>query len=161
MKNLLSLILFSLFILCSCNKPKTDEPYVPVARCPDMTRNMDTINLFIHGDWEWVESYKITREFQGYVTPNTQGENRRNLKLRGDSLQFFINNSPDSIYRFHIRLLSDLTGYPDDSLPIIDYVSRYTGMGGGIIPLKICKNQLLMQTQYTTSSGGESLWIRK
>lgn len=126
-----------------------------------MTRNMDTINMYIQGNWEWVEEYRVTRTFAGYVTPNTPGENHLTLKLKGDSLQFFINNNPDSIYRYRIQLLSDLTNYPDDSLPIINYFSFNTGMGGGRIPIMICKNQLLMQTQYTTSSGGEKLWLRK
>ena len=161
MKKQLLIIFVGLFVCSACDKDKTDKPYVPIIRCPDMTRNMDTINNYIRGNWEWVEEYRVTRTFQGWVTPNTPGENHLSLKLYGDTLQFFTNNRPDSFYNFRIRLLSDLTNYPDDSLPIIYYTRFYTGMGGGVIPIKICKNQLLMQHQYVSSIIGERLWIRK
>ena len=161
MKNFLLLILLATFIFTSCKKPEIDKPYVPVTRCADMTENMDTINLFIRGNWEWVESYSITRTFQGYVTPNTPGKNHHSLKLHGDTLQFFENIIPDSIYAFRIQRLSDFTNYPDDSLPVITYRSRYTGMGGGIIPIKICKDQLLIHSEGVSSIDVESLWIRK
>jgi hypothetical protein len=162
MKKLLPILLVFVSSLIACEKPESDKPYVPVTRCSDMTRNIDTINKYIRGNWEWVESYEITRTFRGYITPNTPGQDRRMLKIDGDSLQFIKNNKPDSIYRFRIHKYSDFSNYPDDStISVISYTSRYTGMGGGAIVLKICKEQLLMQSGYVSSLDIESLWLRK
>lgn len=162
MKNPLILVVLSLFTLCACKKEKVKRPYVPIVRCADMTKNIDTINMFIQGNWEWVEEYRVTRyNGEEYFTPSSPNSYHLNLKLSGDTARFFVNSTPDSIYRFRIQRELEITNYPTDSLPVIVYYSFYTGQRMSYVPIMICKNQLLMQHQYVSSFVGERLWIRK
>jgi hypothetical protein len=161
MKNFISFLLLFISFFASCKKSKIDKPYVPITRCADMTRNVDTINMFIQGNWEWVEEYRVTRAGEEYITPDSPGAFHLHLKLYGDTAKFFLNNILDSIYRFRVQRLSDFTNYPNDSLPVIVYYSFYTALRVSQVPIMICKNQLLMQHQYVNSFVGERLWIKK
>ncbi len=162
MKNLLLFSLLNLFALSACKKENVKGPYVPIARCVDLTSNMDTINLYIQGSWEWVEEYRVTRyNGEEYITPNSPNSYHLNLKLFGDTARFFVNNRPDSVYRFRIQRELEITNYPTDSLPVLVYYSFFTGQRKSYVPLVICINQLLMQHQYVSSIVGERLWVRK
>lgn len=160
MKNLSSLILFLTFILFACKKEV--KPYVPVQRCADRTRNMDTINLYIHGTWKFVEELRVSREYGvQYLTPDSPEVGHWTLKLYGDTATFFTNNIEEYSYRFRIQRELDFTNYPTDSLPVLAYYSFSSGGMIAYIPIEICSNQLLMQGQYVSSVVGERLWIRK
>lgn len=157
------LFIFILFVLfCACKKEKQDGPYVPVVRCADLTRNIDTINHFIKGNWDWAEEYRVTRLNGGeYITPSSPGSYHTLLKLSGDTARFFKNGQPDSVYRFRIQRESEISNYPPDSLPVLVYYSFYTGLRRTYVPVMICKDQLIMQHQYVSSIVGERIWLRK
>ena len=89
MKNYFILISIGVFILGSCKKPKTDKPYVPIVRCNDRTKNMGTINLYIHGKREWVEHRSFSR-YNGveYFRPTSVGYYPTTLKLQNDTALF-------------------------------------------------------------------------
>lgn len=162
MKSPATLFIFVLFIFGSCNKSKIGKPYTPITRCFDITRNLDTINLYIMGNWEWVEEYRVSRyNGEEYFTPNSPNSYHLDLKLSGDTANFFINNKPDSVYRFRIQREFEITNYPTDSMPIIVFYSFFTSQRRSYVPIMICKTQLLMQHQYVSSIVGERLWIRK
>src|SRR5258705_2751802 len=77
MKYLSVLILITIGFLYGCGKE--EKPYVPIQRCPDLTRNMDSISKYIHGTWEWVEEKRYERNKNDYVyyTPNSPIRNER------------------------------------------------------------------------------------
>ncbi len=162
MKKPIFLLIVITISFIACKKEKQDGPYVPIVRCTDLSRNMDTINHYIKGNWEWAEEYRVTR-LRGaeYITPNTPGFDRISLKFSGDTARFFVNGLPDSVYRFRIQRMLEITNYPTDSLPVLVYYSFYTSLRKSHVPVMICKNQLLMQHQYVSSFVGENIWERK
>jgi hypothetical protein len=163
MKNLINSVitLLSLLLFFSCNKDDP-KPYEPVKRCSDRTRNIDTINLYIRGYWEWVEEYRVTRFNEvEYITPASPGEKEIDLVLSGDTAIFYVNNQIDSVYQFKIQEETEITNFPTDTLPVLVYYSFATGLRKSYVPIMICRNQLLMQHQYVNSIVGERLWIRK
>jgi hypothetical protein len=161
MKHLSVLILISIIFFYGCEKK--EEPYVPIQRCPDLTRNMDTLNKYIHGTWDWREEMRYDRSQNGYLylTPNTPGRSERTMRLFADTAVISIPNIADSVFRFRIQRQFEITGFPTDSLPMLVYYSFYTGIRQNAIPIKICKNQLLLQHQFISSIYGEFLWVRK
>ena len=161
MKNFLILILIFLIIFCGCEKE--NKAYVPIERCSDLTRNMDTINKYIQGTWEWIEEKRYDRYQNGYIyfTPKTPGWTERKMKLFLDTAIISIPNTQDSTFRFKIQWFFEITGFPSDSLPVIAYYSFYTGLRKNAIPIMICKNQLLLQHQFVSSNFGEDIWVRK
>ena len=161
MKNLInSVITLSLLLFFSCSKDDP-KPYVPVKRCPDLTRNRDTINTYIHGTWEWIEVKRIDR-YNGiqYITPESPNSYRMTLKISNDTAYRYINDLQDSVFRFKIESYSILTNIPEDTIPVLSYYSFYTGIRWGAVPILICRNQLLMQYQYVTSSSSDAIWRR-
>ncbi len=162
MKKLLLIIFGGFFIFGSCRKPKTEKPYVPITRCADMTRSIDTINMYIQGNWEWMEEYRITRyNGEELITPNTPGQRRLFWSFSGDIAKLHFENESDSIYRFKIQREYEITNYSTDSLPVLTFYRLNDGLRVSYVPVKICRNQLLTQNQYISSNGGESLWVRK
>ena len=157
------LLLICTLQLFSCKKEKKpDQPYQPVERSPDLTRNMDSILKYIHGNWVWMEEKRwdqINREYQ-YLTPKTEGYTLK-LKLAADTARFYINDLPDSVYTFKIARENEISiWYPEDTLPVIAYYG-FDGKLQSYVPLKISKDQCLMQHQYVSSVVGEDLWKRE
>jgi hypothetical protein len=160
MKNLTLLISLLFLVLFSCKKEK--KPYVPVPRCADLTRNIDTINLYIHGNWRFVEELRFSREYGlQYLTPDSEGAYHWTLKISGDTVTFFTNNVQDQLYRFRIQRELEFTNFPTDSMPCLFLYSVSSTHLVSYIPILICRNQLLMQTQHVSSFGGERLYIRE
>jgi hypothetical protein len=159
MKHLFLLLLIS-GLLCRCKKEA--QLYKPVERSPDLTRNMDTILKYIHGDWVWLEE-KRWDQINGryiYLTPKTEGYTSK-LKLVGDTAKFYKSDLPDSVYTFKIARENEVTiWYPEDTLPVIAYYG-FDGKLRHYIPVKISKDQFLMQSQYVSSVVGEDLWRRE
>ena len=159
MKCLSFLILICVIFFCGCDK---EEPYVPIKKCPDLTRNMDTINKYIQGTWKWVENNKYNRlknEYE-YSTPKTRGYNIT-LILSGDTARFYKNENIDSTYQFRIQRELEITGIATDSLPVLVYYSFYTGLRRSYVPILICKYQLLMHYGGFNDLLDESIWEKK
>jgi hypothetical protein len=161
MKNYSILILLSIFILCACKKE--NGPYVPVSLCPGLSNNMDTINKYIGGAWEFVEEKRVNYERNAFVyyTPNSTGWYHLTLKLSGDTAKFFVNGFADSTFGFKILRMSEVSNYPDDSFPILAYYSFFTGIRRSAIPIMVCEHQLLMQLGLGSDVAGDEVWIRK
>ena len=161
MKNAFILLVAGIAILFIYGCEKEEKPYVPVVRCTSLTRDIDTINTFIHGTWEFLEELRCSWDGCQYLTPKSPGMNRITLKLSNDTARFFKNSMPDSVYKFRIQREFEISNYPPDSLPVIVYYSFYTGLRRTYVPIMICENQLLMQHQFVSSIVGESIWVRK
>jgi hypothetical protein len=140
---------------------KEEKPYVPVVRCENFTRNVDSINLYIQGNWNWVEEYRVSRTGEEYIRPNTSGYYPIKLSISGDTASFYVNHIPDSVYQFKIKKLSEFTNYSEDTVPVLVYYSFFTGIRKTHVPILICRNQILMQHQYVSSFVGERLWLRE
>lgn len=156
MKHLSIVILISVTFFYGCDK---DDLYVPVKKCHDLSRNMDTINKYIHGTWKWVEDNRYNRlknEYE-YFTPKIRGYNIT-LILSGDTARFFKNETIDSTYQFRIQRELEITGVPTDSLPVLVYYSFYTGSRRSYVPILICKYQLIMHYGGYNDLLDESIW---
>ena len=155
-------IIVPLICLCFYCCKKENQPYKPLERCPDLTNNMDTISKYIDGNWIWLEEKRWDRvkgEYE-YLTPQTEGYTLQ-LVLSGDTARFYKNNDADSVYKFKILRESDIeTWQPDDTLPVIAFFGFSTGVRQSYVPIKICKDQLLMQHQFVSSIVGERIWNR-
>lgn len=163
MKNSLITIvaIMGIFFVFGCEKE--EKLYIPIVRCADFTRNMDTINKYIHGTWRWLEEKKYDR-YKGefiYNTPNTPGWHDITLKFSGDSVRVSGYGSMDSIFQFRIQRMFEITNYPTDSLASLVYYSFFTGQRLSFVPVVICKNQLLMQHQIMRDDMGEYVWKRQ
>ena len=158
MKYFFILSLISLLVCC-CKKD--EKPYTPVQRSPELTRNMDSIQKYIHGSWIWLEEKRWDRTIgvYKYLTPETEGYSAR-LEMSGDTARFYKNNLPDSSYKFQVLRESDISNWPDDSLPVLVFYLFSTGERQTYVPIKICKDQLLMQYEFVSSTLGEKLWRR-
>jgi hypothetical protein len=160
MRNLTLIISLLFLVLFSCKKEK--KPYVPVQRCADLTRNIDTLNLYIHGNWKFVEELRISREFGvQYLTPDSEGAHHWTLKISGDTATFFTNNIQDELYRFRIQRELEIANFYTDSTPCLVFYTIPSNQLVSHLPILICKNQLLMQGQYVSSVVGERLYIRE
>ena len=154
MKQFFIILLFSIF---SCKK-KPGEEYIPVQIPCTLSKNIDTVKLYIQGTWEWLEEKRADRVQQKfvYLTPQTQGYTST-MQIGKDTIRFFKNNYPDSVYTYKILLQHDITGtnYPEDQDPALVFYRLYDGLRSNYVPLKICPDYLLLQYQYVTSIGGE------
>jgi len=164
MKNAFILLVAGIALLFIYGCEKEEKPYVPVVKCQELTQNMDTINRYIHGEWEWLEEKRYDRYQNKYLyfTPNSPGWYRRSIKLSGDTIRFYKNNVLyDSVYQFKIQREFEITNFPSDSLPVLAYYSLYRGVIYYYVPIMICKDQLLMQGQFDSDINGEEIWKRK
>lgn len=161
MKNFKLLLVAFLALLLAYGCEKEEKPYVPIERCANLTRNIDTIGNYIKGTWDWVEELRVSRNGVEYITPNSPGYYHIRLNFSGDTVKFIVENRLDSIYSFRIQRELEITGILSDSLTVLAYYSFYGGYLVSYVPVKICQNQLLMELQHVTSLSGEKLWIRK
>lgn len=159
MKYLSFLILIATISFYGCEEK--EKPYIPVQLCSDMTNNIDSINKYIHGTWKWVEEKRynrITREYE-YATPKDYGYNLTQI-FSGDTLKFFKNTTPDSVYQFKIQRELEISNIPTDSTTVVAYYSFYTMQSRGYVAIMICKNQLLMLHDTYRDGIGRTLWMR-
>lgn len=161
MKNLLFYFLIVICLGYGCRKE--DNPYVPVQRCPDLTRNIDTINKYIIGTWGWLEEEFYDRRTNSlvYYTPYSPGRNKKTLHFLGNKVQISGYGTYDGTYQFRIHRLLEFTNYPTDSLPVLVYYYINTGQRMSPIPIMICKDQMLFQSQIWSDIAGEDVWRRK
>ncbi|MCO6461006.1 MAG: hypothetical protein J5I59_06355 [Saprospiraceae bacterium] len=163
MKFIFSIITpFLLFL--SCNKENVVSEYVLVRIPCTLSRNLDTAKIYIQGDWSWLEEKRYSRGLQKtvYLTPHNQGYTF-GMKLSNDTAYFYKNNKLDSVYLYKVFLQGDVTGtdYPEDSEPALVFYRIYDGKRNSYVPLKICSNYLILQYQFVTSNGGETVWKKQ
>ena len=155
------LILITLIFLTFSCKKKPDEEYIPVHIPCTLSKNLDTARLYILGTWQWLEEKRYNRSLQKtvYLTPQNQGYTLT-MSIANDTLRFYKNNKPDSVYTYKILLQHDITGtdYPEDGEPALVFYRLHDGLRSNYVPLKICNNYLLLQHQYVSSIVGERTW---
>lgn len=158
----LSIIILLFSGLCCTDKP--EQPYVPVTIPCTLSKNIDTVKLYIKGTWEWLEEirYYFGQPGPVYLTPQTEGYTSR-MEIGSDTLRFFKNNKPDSVYTYKILLQHDVTGtnYPEDQDPALVLYRLYDGLRNNYIPIKICPDFLLLQHQYVSSVVGPRIWKKQ
>lgn len=162
MKRYLIILLFSFF--CCCKKKQVQNEYQPNVIPCTLSKDIDTVKFYIQGTWEWLEERRPNRLLQEmeYLTPQNQGYTLT-LKLYNDTARFFKNNQPDSVYTYKIQRLTEITElhFPEDSVPVLVYYNLNNGIRAWHVPIKICSNYILLQSQYVTSIGGEAIWKRQ
>lgn len=162
MKQILFITLLALVFNC-CKKSKGEE-YQPIQIPCQLSKDLDTVKLYIQGSWQWMEEKKVDRVQQKfvYLTPQNQGYSLT-LKLNNDTARFFKNNQPDSVYTYRVVLLHEISGtnFPEDNDPVLVFYNLYNGLRNSHVPLKICSDYMLLQYQYVTSNGGESIWKKQ
>jgi len=155
------LVWLTTIIICSCKKNATS--YIPIEICTDLSENRDTIRQYLIGIWEWVEEKRIN-QITGetdYLTPKTQGYTWK-LGLTADSLAtFFVNNFPDSTFRFRILQEYEITNYPQDTIPVLAFYSVYSGARKQYVPIEICESYLVLNHQLVSSVVGQRVWKRR
>lgn len=154
-------ILFSitiLLILSSCGKE--NRPYIPITRCQNLTRNMDTISKYIHGTWKWQEEKRFNRHTGQFDYYPSKIWRSLSLRLSGDTAIYFENEIQDSLYQFRLQREFEITNQAQDSLPVLVFYSFTTGTRRTYVPILLCKDQLIMQYQYLSDLIGELLWFR-
>jgi hypothetical protein len=155
------LILITLIFLTFSCKKKPDEEYIPVHIPCTLSKNLDTARLYIQGTWQWLEEKRYNRGLQKtvYLTPQNQGYTLT-MKLHNDTARFSRNNQPDSVYKYRVVRLKEISGtnFPEDEDPVIVFINISTDIRQWYVPIKICDTFLVMQSQYTTSLGGEGIY---
>lgn len=168
-KLILIILLFQAFLSCKKKPADTTEPpfeedYKPVQITCTLSNDLDTIKALIPGTWEWLEEKQIIRGQAApkYITPKIRGyiETRR---FSNDTLYFYKNNKPDSIYLYAIVRLKEITGlnFPQDEWPVLLVKNLWTGDRDWYVPVKICKDFLILQAQYVSSIRGEQILKRQ
>ena len=162
-KQMKQFFIITLLFLGWCCKDKP-TPYVPVTIPCTLSRDIDTIKLNIKGTWEWLEEKRYYLGQQGpvYLTPKTEGYTSR-MVIGNDTLRFFKNSKPDSVYTYKIIRWKEISGtnFHEDELPVLAFYRLYDNRRASFVPLKICIDYLLFQHQYVTSIGGEQIWKRQ
>jgi len=67
MKRILVSPLIAILFCCCKKESQLNQPYTPVGRSPDLTRNMDTISKYIRGNWAWLEEKRWDQINGGYI----------------------------------------------------------------------------------------------
>jgi hypothetical protein len=162
MKNSTLLLTAGIILLLVYGCKKEDRPYVRVKRCPDLTRDIDKINQYIIGKWEWIEEEYYDRRSNSFVyyTPNSLGRNKKTLYFFDNKVQITGYGAYDGTYKFRIHRLLEFTNYPTDSLPVLVYYYMNTGQRMSPIPIMLCRDQMLFQSQIWSDVAGEKVWRR-
>lgn len=147
MKTILPL-LFILFLF-SCKKE--ERPYQPVQLSRDLSSNMDTIQKYLPGKWVWIEERQLTRMGYIFSTPKTQ-KSFEFLSLSGDTIIYFRTVGKSLVERYKIVPEKEITLWPEDEHPILATYDFVTGDLASYYRIKICKDQLVLATNYRGES---------
>jgi bisphosphoglycerate-independent phosphoglycerate mutase (AlkP superfamily) len=160
MKTLNSTILC--FLIIAFSQCKKDKPYVPVKICNDLTANIDTVLMLIHGKWNWLQEKRYNRVKQQYeyLTPKTE-EYTLVVEIKGDTAKYYKNGKLDEIYKFKILKESDITNISTDTHAVFAFYNFLSGLIHNYVPIKICSSYLVLDFEATSTAGGEEIWKRR
>lgn len=150
----ITLLLFQFLFSCKKYQP-------PEINC-GLTNEIDSIKKFLPGTWVWLHE-KRWNQREGkyeYLTPKTEGYSLT-LNFDANKAYYFKNNRPDSVYTYKLELLSSITNFPEDSIPILVFYTISTGKRHTFIPIQICPSFLIMQYQYVRSIEGDFTWKKQ
>ncbi len=151
---LITLLLFQLLFSCKKYQP-------PEITC-SLTNEIDSIKKFLPGTWIWLHEKRFNQR-EGkyeYLTPKTEGYSLT-LKFDANKAYYYKNNRPDSVYNYKIELLSSITGFPEDSLPILVFYTISNATRYSFVPVKTCPSFLLMQYEIVASVTGNYTWRKQ
>lgn len=140
-----------------CQLEDVQTPYVLTCKT---TKDIDTIRMYIHGKWTWLQEKRQQRgQPTEYLTPKTEGYSLE-FKLQNDTATFYKCNTVDAVYRFRIVRLKEISGtyFPEDEDPVLAYYDLTTGLRFHHVPILICSDMLVLQHQFVSSFAGEEIW---
>ena len=153
------LVSFFTILLSGCSKDK--GPYIPLKPCSDLTRNKDTILLFIQGRWNWLEDKSISRDGTiNYYTPSTEGYTEE-LKITGDTIIFYKDRQVASPFKFKIIPEKEISFRPEDNNYCLVLYDIITNSFKNYYPVKICSNYLILEQTYRSDFQPDRTFKRK
>ncbi len=149
--------LILILLIISCNKKL--EPHTPIIVCSDISSNADSIKKYILGNWKWAESkfYNFDMHEYMYESPLNTGTEKF-MNFSGDTIKLFINNRPESMSRYRIQPEGDLTGFIDDTDPVLVFYNFDTGIRQVFYRVRACKNFLDLDMYYRNDALGDHIW---
>lgn len=141
-----------------CKLENVETPFVVSCK---LSKNIDSVKMYIHGTWTWLQEARPIRELQTtkYLTPKTEGYSLE-LKLHGDTATYYKCNKVDAVYKFAIVKLKEISGtnFPEDENPVLVYYDLNTGLRHTHVPIVICKNYCILQYEDVSSFVGPFTW---
>lgn len=136
------LILFLLSIY-SCKKD-SNIPYQPVQVCSDLSNNIDSINKYIHGKWNWAEDKYLDRSSSNmvYITPKTTGY-IRTMNITDSTITFYKNYFIQDKYKYKVAKGSDIPYFGSGNEVYLEFRDFKTGNYYGFVPISICSEYLV------------------
>ena len=151
-------LLFIIFVSC-----KKEQAYQPVQISCNLTKDLDSCRALIGGTWTWLET-KIPNPLYGrddYIRAKTEGYTR-SISVINDTVRFYRNNRPDSVYTYKILKLTELTGtnYPEDNYPVLVFYQLHSGRRYDFVFLNICREYLYLDYE-SRRHGGYEIWKKQ
>jgi hypothetical protein len=148
-------LLFAIILFSQCHKTK---PYVPVQLCPDLTENINSVEMFIYKKWEWTESRQIDRSGTTiYSYPKVEGYSLQ-LKLTSDTAIFYKNNFPDVSYKFRVCLEKEITNDSSDDKTVIVMYDLTSGSYHHYYRIQACENFLVLLQSYRSDISPDMIY---
>jgi hypothetical protein len=144
---------------------KEDKPYQPIQICSDLSYDIDTIKLYIQGNWQWLENkwYNFDSRDYAYRTPKTEGYVKY-MSFTGNSASVHsltsIANTIIATYIYKIQRESEITNFPEDTNAVLVLYNRSTGQRESYFRVAICKNFLITARSYRSDGEGDDTWKR-
>jgi hypothetical protein len=135
----------------------------PVTIDCQLTRDLDTVKMFIDGTWTWLQEERRQRgQPIKFLTPKTEGYSRT-LVLDNEKATFYKCNEVEAVRTVTISKWTEITGtnYPEDEYTVLSFYDSTTGKRTNTVPIKICDNYLILQYQYVSSIIGEETWQKQ
>lgn len=151
MRNLLSIAILSAIL--SCTK-QANIPYHPVQVCSDISNNVDSINKYIQGRWNWLEEKRwdrISFSFE-YITPKTSGY-IETIKIKDSTIIFYKNYFIVAKYNFKIIKESDLFPGASDNA-FFEFLDTKTGYTTNLVPISACSQFLVFHFEVVSDVAG-------
>lgn len=168
LKNITGLVFLCLILLFNscmnndikdpCKLENVDTPFVVPCK---LSKDIDTVKIYIHGSWTWLQEARAVRELQTtkYFTPKTEKYSLE-LKFHGDTATYYRCDKVDAIYKFAIVKLKEISGtnFPEDEDPVLIYYDLNTGLRQTHVPIVICNGYCILQYEYVSSFVGPFTW---
>ena len=129
-------------IFFSCHK-HPDLPYQPAQVCSGISSNVDSVNKYIHGRWNYVEEKRWDRStfsFQ-YITPQTKGY-IENITIADSTITFYKNFIRIGTYKFKVVKESDLFTIAGDDAFFV-FLDPKTNYITNVVPISACSQFLV------------------
>ena len=147
------LIITLIVTIFSCHK-HPDLPYRPVQVCTDISSNVDSVNKYIHGRWNWLEEKRWVRttfSFE-YITPQTTGY-IQNIKIVDSTIILYRNYFIEDKRNFKVVKESDLYPGGDNSAYFV-FLDPKTNLVTNEVPITACSEFLIFHFEVISDFSG-------